>query len=485
MKSRSAVIEISRSLARQLWTVFRRCVRKPYGSHPPAVEFLAGADGLRVWVAHHEVAAECRQPDPRPADTLRLPMDALSAFAGRGEEVVTLEAAGPEKLLARWSDRGVPQAVEYESPDAASQPTFPPLPQSFVGNPPELIGALDEAAHTTAADATRYAMHRLLFRGRSGEVAATDGQQLLIHGGFNFGWPDDVLVSAVPVFGGKELGPDQPVDVGRTDEHVVLRVGAWTFWLRIDADGRFPSLEGVVPKPQEACCYLRIAPADATFLGTTLPRLPGRDDDHQPLTVDLNGRVCVRARAEGQSRTTEVVLARSECTGEPARLCLNRLYLARALRLGLADAYVVKPTSPVLFRDDHRQYVVMPLQPDGALPPADDALRIESAGDQPPIRIQQPERTEIPMSTPSTNGQENGQDNGHTAAAPAENSEAPDKTGISIGALIAEAQSLRDATREVYGRAGRLVTALQRHRRQSRLVASTLQSLRQLQQIGG
>jgi hypothetical protein len=475
------MIEIPRSLARHLWTVLRRCVRKPYGSNPPAVAFIAGADGLRACVAHHEVAAEYRQPDPRPADTLRLPMDALGAFAGRYEDVVALEAAGQDKVLARWSDGGVPQLVEYETQDAASQPAFPPLPDRLVGNPPELIGALDEAVRTTAAEATRYAMQRILFRGRSGDVAATDGQQLLVHSGFNFGWDGDVLVSPVPVFGGKELGPDQPVEVGRTDEHVVLRLGAWTFWLRIDADGRFPSLDGVVPKPAEAGSYVRIAPADVTFLGATLPRLPGRDDEDQHLTVDLNGRVCVRARAEGQSRTTEVVLTRSECRGEPARLCLKRLHLARALRLGLADAYVVKPNSPVLFRDDRRQYVVMPLAPTCALAPAEDALRIESSADQPASPNHPPERTAIPMANSSSNGHENG----HLAAAPADGTEATDKAGISIGSLIAEAQSLRDATREVYGRAGRLVTALQRHRRQSRLVASTLQSLRQLQQIGG
>jgi ATPase family associated with various cellular activities (AAA) len=90
-------------------------------------EFLAGADGLRVWVTHQEVAAEYRMPDTRPADTLRLPLEALSAFAGRGEDAVNLDAAGPDKVLARWSDGGVPQAVEYESPDLTTKPTFPPL----------------------------------------------------------------------------------------------------------------------------------------------------------------------------------------------------------------------------------------------------------------------------------------------------------------------------------------------------------------------
>src|SRR5207247_1689150 len=127
----------------------------------PAVELVAGADGLRVRVAHHEVAAEYRQTDPRPAATLRLPLDVLNAFAGRGEETVTLEAAGQDKVLARWSDGGVPQVVEYEAPDTASQPTFPALPETFVGNSPELIGALDEAVHTAAAEAGRFAMQRI------------------------------------------------------------------------------------------------------------------------------------------------------------------------------------------------------------------------------------------------------------------------------------------------------------------------------------
>src|SRR5687768_15440232 len=179
----------------------------------------------------------------------------------------------------------------------------------------------------------------------------------------------------------------------------------------------------------------------------------------------------MRARAAGQSRMTEVVLSRSECTGEPARLCLYRQHVGRALRLGLVDAYVVKPTSPVLFRDDRRQYVVMPLSSEGALAPTAEALRIESAVDQSPLRIPQPERIDTPMATPSSNGHENGRENGHTVAPRTDANEAPDKTGISIGALIEEAQALRDATREVYGRAGRLLTALQRHRRQSRLVA--------------
>src|SRR5581483_9843891 len=128
--------------------------------------------------------------------------------------------------------------------------------------PPALLGALDEAVATAANDPARYATHRLLLRGQSGEVAATDSRQLLLHGGFTFGWAEDLLVPAVPVFGGRELGPDAPVGVGRTAEHVAVRAGPWTFVLRIDADGRFPAVDAVVPRPQDAAAHGRLAPAD-------------------------------------------------------------------------------------------------------------------------------------------------------------------------------------------------------------------------------
>jgi hypothetical protein len=58
-------------------------------------------------------------------------------------------------------------------------------------------------------------------------------------------------------------------------------------------------------------------------------------------------------------------------------------------------------------------------------------------------------------------------------------------SGIGIGALIAEAQALKEVLRDGYERASRLLTALKRHGKQSELLRSTLASLRQLQGLGG
>ena len=78
--------------------------------------------------------------------------------------------------------------------------------------------------------------------------------------------------------------------------------------------------------------------------------------------------------------------------------------------------------------------------------------------------------------------------NGHAQAAPETNgngghieSDQPDQ---SVGDPIGEAESLKEVLRHTLIRTNRLIAALRRHKKQSRLVASTLASLRELQSIG-
>ena len=84
------------------------------------------------------------------------------------------------------------------------------------------------------------------------------------------------------------------------------------------------------------------------------------------------------------------------------------------------------------------------------------------------------------MTRPQTNG------NGPTAgrsSEPAREGTAPN--GLGIGALIAEAQALKEVLRDGYERANRLRVALKRHGKQSEMLRSALASLRQLQGLSG
>jgi hypothetical protein len=64
-------------------------------------------------------------------------------------------------------------------------------------------------------------------------------------------------------------------------------VGPWTFALAIDTARRFPRVDDVIPRASAASSRLALDPEDAVFLAATLPRLPGRDGDHAPVTLDL------------------------------------------------------------------------------------------------------------------------------------------------------------------------------------------------------
>ncbi len=475
------VIEITRALARQVRAVFRKAVPRSEGRGPrPPLMLHAGKDGLRIRAHHPEVAVEFHQPGTRPPDQIALPAEALDDFEGRKDDAVTLVTTEPGTVQARWDDSGVPQVREYAAPDPQKLPPFPKEPRKLFPVDAAILKALDDAAQTAAKEGVRFAVQKLQLRGGTGDIVATDGKQLLIQGNYALPWKDDVLVPATAIFACRELPPDGPVAIGKMDKHVCVRVGPWTFFLTIDKDARFPDARAVIPAANGSATTCWLTPEDAVFLLKALPRLPGRDDDNAPLTLDLNGHIAVRAKADGQSRPTEVVLSRSEVVGTAARFVSNRLYLTRAVALGFTEFRVTKPDVPVVCGEKYRTYLWMPLGKDGALPPSDDALHITSAGDEPATQPPKKERRRDDVSKTQTNGHTNGHapprerdGDGHTA----------NGNGTGLGGLIAEAQALKEVLHDSYRRSARLVAALKKQRRQSKLMASTLHSLRQLQQL--
>jgi hypothetical protein len=263
-------------------------------------------------------------------------------------------------------------------------------------------------------------------------------------------------------------------------------VGPWAVRLTVDKDGRFPQAERAVPPRDGVVTTCRLSPVDAAFLAKALPRLPGHGDDHEPITVDLDVGVAVRAQAEEQERVTELVLSHSEVTGPPVRIVSNRLYLTRAVQLGFSELQVTKANLPIVCRDASRTYVWVPLNPEVALPPSEAALRTYSDGGAPPAPQPQPERRRALMSKAQNSGNGNGPPAGSTPGRENELArENGQAGGIGIVALIAEAQALKEVLRDGYERANRLLVALKRHGKQSELLRSTLASLRQLQGLGG
>jgi hypothetical protein len=308
-------------------------------------------------------------------------------------------------------------------------------------------------------------------------VIATDGRQLLVQSGFRFPWVGDVLIRRSPVFACRELPRAEPVALGKTETHIVLRVGPWTLYSEIPTDARFPAVEHALPEAESAATRLRVDPEDAAFLAQTLDKLPGADELNAPATVDLNGRVTIRARSADQPQATELVLTRSRYSGASVRLNLNREFLARAIGLGLTEIAIVDGDSPVVSRDARRTYAWQPLSKESALEPADDVTRIESAPmtpgpAHPPVETT---ITKVPMNERITQA-------GHDAGHPVVHGTVPDPgpTGSGLAALIQEAVALHEALGDARTRTQRLIAALRRQRKQARLMSGALEALQQL-----
>jgi hypothetical protein len=283
------------------------------------------------------------------------------------------------------------------------------------------------------------------------------------------------------VFTSRELPHGEPVAIARTGSHVVLRAGPWTLFLEVQAEGRFPVLGNIIPDPRAAVTRLRLDPQDAAFLLPALDRLPGADELHAPATLDLNGRVAIRARGSDQARATELVLARSSYAGTPVRLNTDRHLLARALRLGLTELEILDADSPIVGRDRDHVYVWQPLNKDSALEPTDDVSRIDSSPTVTPSsasadEVIEEETTVSRRNEPARSGDGTG---GHAA---------PDGGNpTNLATLIQEAEALHETLADARARAGRLTAALRRLRRRERLVNSTLATLKalKLQDVAG
>jgi hypothetical protein len=236
-------------------------------------------------------------------------------------------------------------------------------------------------------------------------------------------------------------------------------------------------VEEAIPGADVVATRLQLDPDDARFLASSLDRLPGSDELNRPATIDMNGKVAIRSRGSEQSQITELVLNRSSYCGPPVRINTNREFLKRAIQLGFSEIGISDVEMPLVCHELHRVHAWQPLGGGAVLEPTEGAIRIESSTVT-TVAKQEPTQPATPRSIMSDQIRRNGQepsnqarDNGHAA------SESP---GLSLAALIQDAEALHTALTPTRSGLARLITGLRRHCKQSRLLRDTLKSIRQL-----
>lgn len=467
------MIQISRDLVGRLQRVFRKAAKKD-GRRSPILVFQADRTGLVIH-CHSTIAVEYRLSGYFPECRFGLPFSALADFAGRDIMPVTLAPFDCD-IVATWSDAGIPQRRSYSAMEADKLPSIEALPETSRIGDKGTLATFAEACRSAASERSRYALECLCLRGSAGQIVATNGSQLLVVGELAFPWKDDVLVPAHEVLGCRDLPADRPVEVARTENHVVVSVGPWTIWLPIEKEARFPRVEDVIPDHNFDSTHLQLSENDRQFLCRSLPKLPVTNEMNRPVTIDCNGHVAIRSLSE-DGHCTELTLSASKYTGDQTRLITNR-DLLRAVELGFTELHLHGNKRPIVGRDGRRQYVWQPLtgSPVESRP---DAAHIVSDSRDEPVAITPSVTKEIPLKNePKTR---------ETVPEPqaAVASNVPNARTDAVADLIDEAEEIKRMLRDTTGRLNDLIIKLRGHRRQAKAVQSTLASLRQLEHVAG
>lgn len=476
------MITLCRSLVRQVRAALRRAgIHKDHATLSPPVAILADHDGLRIRAYSPAAVLEYRQPGELSPESVLVPKQFFDDCEGRKNEEVVLENQKNGAVTAECRGSKTPQLFRYDAQNLKDKTLFPARPQSMASNEPTLLAALACAAEVTNRDPARYDTDCIELAGKPGTVAATDGAQLLMESGFRFPWESAQLVPASTFFAFAELPRDRQVEIGVTGKWFALAVGGWTIWLPLREKGRFPKVADIVRPVEAAIHRCRLSDADADFLTLSLPELPADEALNYPVTIELNGRVAMRGKAEGQPQPTELVLSGSTAEGEPAQYSVNRKYLVQALRLGLREFCFFGPGAPVQARSDRRAYVWMPLDEQSIVPASAEAIRVESqaANGAVAATITSPRKKSVTKSTTVQAGDTPAAD----VAGVKRRRVRREPQTVSCVSPIEQAKALRASLRDTISKTNELIRTLKRQQRQSKVVQTTLASLKQLQSL--
>lgn len=481
-ESGDAVIELNRKQVHLIRSTIRRAVGAASTRRALNVTFQGFVDRLLIRVLADHLAIEFRIVGTFAPCCFAIPFEALTKCQGDHDDAVHLVKTD-DLVTLNWIDAGIPQSVQYETTEPISMPESP---SELVTIDRQFLSAMADACDTTDGNSTRYALNCVRLRGVDGQIAATDGRQALIQSGFEFPWADEVLIPAINAFATKAIRQSQNVSIGRTPDRLAVLADTWTLMIKIEKDRRFPAIESQVPDVSAAATKLVLSEGDAEFLVRAASRLPGAQDAHSPVTLDLNGAVVVRAKSNAQTTSTELVLRNSHRVGEEVKVSTDRGFLKRAVQLGFHEIHFRDIDAPAFCRTDRRAYLWALLGKDAVLKPSTSSTRIESPiADQTtdsnrtnsskvPSRSREsprPPRNRIDMTKSHTEG---------IRSLPSGKTRAEAK---SVTELIEDGEALRVVLRDALTKFTELIRGLKRQRHHSQLMRTALKSLRAVQAI--
>jgi DNA polymerase III sliding clamp (beta) subunit (PCNA family) len=343
--------------------------------HAPDHTIRLRADNLE-----EAVTVRLQNPSPGMPGELLVPLEELAIIAKRcsAEDTIELSADGKETSIT-YPAAGT--LIKKPLKHVALE-EFPPGAE--VNNEPVQLDnafkeALQQALDCASEDSSRQVLHGACLDVSNKEahyVVGTDGRHLFSANSFLFDIPESVIVPRGKFLtwpGFVEDGPWTLRFQRETKPATAPKTYVSPAWVRLDSDhwtyvakpieGNYPNWKQPVPPAESLKSHVTLGEPGMKIILDALPLLPGQDDNNQPVSLQIKGEY-LTLKAKGNAKEWTEIPIPATVSGLPVTVSLNRTYLAKALKFGLAQIDIQDKTSPMVFSTKGKLLVVCPLAPD-------------------------------------------------------------------------------------------------------------------------
>jgi DNA polymerase III sliding clamp (beta) subunit (PCNA family) len=332
--------------------------------------------------------------------TCLLPLAALGSISKCAKDTIGLAYGEDNRFKLRHLICNTPVEQAIESLPLEEWPSVPQIDGEPLPVEPGFKDAFRQALECASCDSTRSLLNGACLdvsRPDCHCLVGCDGKHLFQANNFQFPWSESVVVPNRRFFSWSGLAEDgdwrltvQP-HVPRKEgnpAYIQLQSEHWTFITRC-LEGTYPDWRQVIPPQDRDGTSVRLTDEAVGSLLDALARMPGPEEPSQPvMMLTRPGLLVLRSRPGAGDQWTEVPIAGVTVSGPEQRICVNRIYLIKALRFGFVQFKIQDHLSPIIFSAAGKTLIAMP-------------MRFADAPEPTPIKVDDAQRSPQPVISPA------------------------------------------------------------------------------------
>jgi DNA polymerase III sliding clamp (beta) subunit (PCNA family) len=365
---------------------------------------------ITLQVTDLESFATYKLPVSQPGEPVEflVPIEQLSkAVKGAKDHVALYQEEQDSVILQTKVSRTlIEQKMSVMAPN--HWPEVPQLPAPTLEVDQTFRQAFREAMECASVDQSRYVLNAVYLDvedKKAHYVVATDGRIMFSANSFIFPLKESVMIPTRKFLGwsgwwteGKAQLAVKPGEKGPKPDQVdkpgwlQFTAGQWTFITK-QIEGNYPHWKQVVPKDGFKTT-IHIPEEAIKSVLEVIARIPGDYEPNYPITLNASDAgLVILGQNKDQREPACVPIPAATVKGIGGTVCLNRQYLAKALRFGLTEINITDEVTPLLLQAGGKRMVIMPIRQEGSASPSEPSTPPQVPPTQAAQEAAQPEPT--------------------------------------------------------------------------------------------